>query len=1056
MLLPRAALLPLLLASLAAALNCSLEPYDLRVGGLPAARYTGSAAPLLSWRLRLAPGADPRAPALQGAYRLLAGASAAAVAAGGLYDSGWVASNATLGVRYPGAGLGAAGDTLFWGVMVRDGEGAPSALAPAPAPLTLAPSPERPQDWGGAAWITHNSTLPGSDCACYAEAENPTPVLRTAFAVPSGGGGVVAAHLFVAGLGLHEAFVSGSRVGAAGGAARAALPENATGFGLAPGAPGAGVGDDVLNPPWTTFTRHVLFSAYDVTELLRQGGAPGSRQTLGIILGRGMWDPLPMRFFGSAALNFRESLAAVGRPQAIALLLLRLADGSTARVRTSAAAGEGWAWAPGPLLANNIYLGERYDAGRGAALAGWMAPGFNASAWAPVQAADAYRPGGALLLNPAPPARITQALQPVAITPLPAPGAYVLAFAENIAGWLSFAGLPGGGGGGGTTLRLTFGEILNASTGDVDTGTTLAGCIGCWQGQDPGPCAPARAEQVVVLTLAAAAPAASSYTPKFHWAAFRYVRLEGWDARALGGPPPAAAFQALRLHVDSAPAGAFDGPAPAHAAVDALVSASLRSNWAGGVQSDCPGRERLGYGGDLLASAEAALLQFDAGAFYAKRVLDYADSASPAGQLPETAPYVGIDTCVAQGGGNMQWGAALTELQRLLLRYAGDEALAARAWPASLAWLTYLNASASPSGVLSNGLVDGYFSRPGEAACVGPGSMAPLMGTAYFARQCADLAALAAAAGRGGAGAPWAARAAQARAAFRDQFVDAASGLVGSRNGSARGPVLRPSAADAQVWALGAGVFERGSALGAAAAGELAARLAANGSTALLGALATSLFYAQGHEWVPPGGDPARGLADAMYATLDTAEYPSYGFMLANGAVSLWEHLNTLWEASSRNHAWYGSVAVFLRRVVGGIGPAPGAVGFDSALIRPVPPRLAAPGGPALAASASYESARGRVATAWRLAPHGQGGARMTLALALPPNVAATVELPLAPPVAGGAAWAWARAGRAAAPLPLLNSSCAALPPPQLDAPAGVARWSFAGLSQCEFSAAWE
>jgi hypothetical protein len=177
--------------------------------------------------------------------------------------------------------------------MVRDGAGAASALALAALPLTLAPSPERPADWGGAVWITHNTTLPGSDCAAYAPEENPVPILRAAFALPSGGGGVAAAHLFVAGLGLHEAFVSGHRVGAAGGAARALLPENATGFGLPPGAPGAGVGDDVLNPPWTTFTRTVLFSAYDVTALLRAGGAPGSQQTLGIVLGRGMWDPCP-------------------------------------------------------------------------------------------------------------------------------------------------------------------------------------------------------------------------------------------------------------------------------------------------------------------------------------------------------------------------------------------------------------------------------------------------------------------------------------------------------------------------------------------------------------------------------------------------------------------------------------------------------------------------------------------------------------------------------------------------------------------------------------------
>ena len=775
-----------------------------------------------------------------------------------------------------------------------------------------------------------------------------------------------------------------------------------------------------------------------------------------------MWDPLPMRFFGNPALNFRESMAAVGRPQGIALLVLALEDGSRVQVRSSAAAEEGWVWAPSPLTANNLYLGEEYDAGLGVGMRGWAHPGYNASAWASVQPANAYRPGGALVLNPAPPARITQALAPASITPLLAPGnasaaptAYILAFEENIAGWVSFAGLPGGAAAPQRIeLRLTFGEVLNASTGDVDTRTTLAGCIGCWQGQDPGPCAPAVAAQSTRLVLwTGNSSSSSSYTPKFHWAAFRYVRLEGWDAEVLGGPPLPTAFTALRTHVDSPPAGSFADSFPAHARVDALVSASLRSNWAGGIQSDCPGRERLGYGGDLMASAEAALLQFDVAPFYGKRVSDYGDSASASGQLPETAPYVGIDTCAAEGGGNMQWGAALTEVQRLLLRYAGDAAGVRAAWPASLAWLNFLNASASPEGILASGLVDGYFELAEESACVGAGSMAPLMGTAFFARQCDDLAELAVAAGRGQEGVPWAARAQQVRAAFQAAFVNATSGLVGGRNGSADGRVLRPSAADPQVWALGNGVFARGSALQAAAVDVLAARLASNGSAALLGALATSLLYSQGQEWVPTGGDPARGLADAVYGALDTTQYPGYGFMLASGAVSLWEHWNTGWESSSHNHAWLGSVAVFLRRVIGGIGPGPGALGFDRVLLHPIPPRLPSPLSPALSANASYESVRGGVGTAWVLQAAGQGGAAMELTVLLPPNVAATVELPLLPPVGGGGVWGWVAS--APPPSPRLSSTCASLPPPQQDPAAGVARWDYAGLTNCTFNAVW-
>lgn len=170
--------------------------------------------------------------------------------------------------------------------------------------------------------------------------------------------------------------------------------------------------------------------------------------------------------------------------------------------------------------------------------------------------------------------------------------------------------------------------------------------------------------------------------------------------------------------------------------------------------------------------------------------------------------------------------------------------------------------------------------------------------------------------------------------------------------------------------------------------------------------------------------------------------------MLANRAVALWEHLDTLWDHSSRNHAWYGSVAVFLRRVMGGIGPAPGARGFDRVLIKPIPQRLAAAGGgaspPPRYANTSYESTRGPVSTQWRLYQVG-ATTTFTVRVLLPPNVATTVELPLAPPLEGGGG-----GGE-----PSLDSSCTWLTPPVLDTGGGVARWQFSGFTDCTFNAVW-
>ena len=80
-----------------------------------------------------------------------------------------------------------------------------------------------------------------------------------------------------------------------------------------------------------------------------------------------------------------------------------------------------------------------------------------------------------------------------------------------------------------------------------------------------------------------------------------------------------------------------------------------------GIQSDCPGRERLGYGGDMMTSAEAAMYMYHAHGFYRKRVQDYADSRRHNAGLPETAPYMGIQACdtMGEGAGPMQVGVAL-------------------------------------------------------------------------------------------------------------------------------------------------------------------------------------------------------------------------------------------------------------------------------------------------------------------------------------------------------------------------------------------------------------
>ena len=81
------------------------------------------------------------------------------------------------------------------------------------------------------------------------------------------------------------------------------------------------VGDHQLDPLWTLPNKRVFYHVYDVTEQLSP-----EDNCLGVSLGNGWYNPLPLRLWGRV--NLRERLP-VGRPQFIARLLIEYADGSS-------------------------------------------------------------------------------------------------------------------------------------------------------------------------------------------------------------------------------------------------------------------------------------------------------------------------------------------------------------------------------------------------------------------------------------------------------------------------------------------------------------------------------------------------------------------------------------------------------------------------------------------------------------------------------------------------------------------------------------------------------
>ena len=61
------------------------------------------------------------------------------------------------------------------------------------------------------------------------------------------------------------------------------------------------------------------------------------------------------------------------------------------------------------------------------------------------------------------------------------------------------------------------------------------------------------------------------------------------------------------------------------------------------LQSDCPGREKMGYGADMVVTANAFMYNYDMSQFYSKTVKDFANEQRPEGGITEIAPSTGID-----------------------------------------------------------------------------------------------------------------------------------------------------------------------------------------------------------------------------------------------------------------------------------------------------------------------------------------------------------------------------------------------------------------------------
>jgi alpha-L-rhamnosidase len=605
-----------------------------------------------------------------------------------LWDSGQTPSGESLDAPYGGPPL-TPGGRYEWRVRVWDHAGTVSAWsAPAAFEVELAPA-----GWA-ASWIglgpARENFAPPSQPGrpdAVANALRPAPHLRRSFTLT---GPVATARLHITALGLYEARLNGQRVG-----------------------------DAFLTPGWTDYGQRVLYQAYDVTGLLRDG-----ENVLGAVLGDG-W------YAGFVGFDAKHAGAHYGpAPELLARLEITGADGTVLTVATDSE----WHGRFAAVRHADLLMGERHDLRL--ELPGWDSPGFDEAGWRAVR----HRPRDdrTLAADPGVPVRVTQEISPVTVTRA-ADGAHVIDFGQNLTGWLRIRA----GGPPGTSIRVRHAEVLD------DGGRLYTDNLRT-----------ARQADEYVL---AGGPAVLE--PRFTVHGFRYAEVTGYP-----GEPEAGDIVARVVHSDIPVAGSWESGEPWLDQLLRNIDWGQRGNFIS-VPTDCPQRdERLGWLGDAQIFARTACYNRDVAAFYAKWLDDVADAQLPSGAYPDIAPRLNFP-----GAGAPAWGDAGVIVPWTVWKMYGDRAVPERHFGAMTAWLDFVargNAGYLRTRELGHNYND--WLAPGS-----DDTPPELLATAYWAYDAALVAELADATGRGGEAARYRELRAKIGAAFADAFV-AEDGQVAS------------------------------------------------------------------------------------------------------------------------------------------------------------------------------------------------------------------------------------------------------------------------------------
>ncbi len=730
-------------------------------------------------------------------------------------------------------------------------------------------------------------------------------------------GTIKKSRVYIAGLGYYELYLNGQKVG-----------------------------DHVLDPAWSDFDQTVYYAVYDVTEQLQDG-----KNAVGVMLGNGRYSPYettiaknwhPLKKYGPSPVLFYQQY-------------IGYEDGTEEWIVSDTT----WKTGNGPIVFDDIYDGERYDARL--EQQGWCEPEFDDQAWE--AALPVEEKMGKLVSQTAFPAvKVIKPRNPVSMTQ-PAPGVYLYDFGQNFAGWvhLKVQGNPG------DVVSVHYAELKDKETGMLCPNTNRNA-----EARDTYTC---RGDGIEI------------FEPHFTYHGFRYIELTGYP-----GTPSIDTVEARVVHSSVERIGSFS-------CGNELIN-QIHSNYIWtqvsnlhSVPTDCCQRdERMGWVGDAQLSAEAAVYNFDMAKFYSKFERDIRESQKETGSVAGVSPAYW--SCYPA---DPTYATACVEFPRVVSRYYEDDRIIEESLDAMAKWVDYLGSQEDEDGIVSFGLF-GDWCPPMHANPVD--TPFEITSTWYYCHDALVVAQLAERIGKKETAEKYYRVYERVADAFNKRF------LKGDRYSASKFSD-EELAEKIQSWLNVLPEEERPAVMKRYATLYSSSSQTANLLPLYLGitpkeqagevleTLVQDLEVTRA--WHINTGVVGLkflfdvliryGYEDLAYKLITQTSFPSFGYQIEKeGATTLWERwefLNNDQCFNSHSHPFAGSVDVYFYKVLAGIGLDPGQPGFKHIILKPVM------SGDLPYASASVETIRGKVVSGWTRSEE-----RLCYEAEIPGNTTARLFLP--------------------------------------------------------------